>query len=104
MAGFEIHPEAFADLDEIRAHIAEESPDAADRLVDELFGAMRQLAEFPRSGFRRSNLTSRSLRFWVVRDYVLVYAPEREPVGVIGVLFHGRRNPRRMATILRRRE
>jgi plasmid stabilization system protein ParE len=50
MSGFALHPEAFADLDQIRAHIAEDSPDAADRVVTEIFGALRQLVRFRQRG------------------------------------------------------
>jgi len=31
MTGYALHPEAFIDLDDIREHIAEDNPDAADR-------------------------------------------------------------------------
>jgi hypothetical protein len=44
------------------------------------------------------------LRFHVVRDqYLIAYAPDEIPLWVVAVL-HGRRNPRVMAAILRRRE
>lgn len=35
MSSFALHPDAFADIDEIREHIANDSPDAADRVIDE---------------------------------------------------------------------
>jgi plasmid stabilization system protein ParE len=54
-------------------------------------------------GFRRPNLTSLPLRFVTVRDYLIAYAPEKKPLWVIAV-FHGRRNPRVIAAILRSRE
>ena len=34
MTGYRLHPEVFDDLDEIRGYIAEDNPDAADRLGD----------------------------------------------------------------------
>ena len=37
MSQFALHPESFADLDEIRQYIANDNPDAADRLMDEFF-------------------------------------------------------------------
>lgn len=40
MKGYELHPEAFRELDEIREYIAEDNPNAADRLVEEIFIAM----------------------------------------------------------------
>jgi len=35
MSGYKLDPEAFADLDEIRAYFAEDNPDAADRVITE---------------------------------------------------------------------
>ncbi len=103
MSGYALHPEAFADIDEIREHVAAASPDAADRLVEEFFRAIRALAASPHQGFRRPNLTSRPLRFKLVREYVIVYAPESEPLWIVAVI-HGPRSPRVMAAILRGRD
>src|SRR5580658_3537501 len=103
MTGFALHREAFADLDEIREHIAEDNPDAAKRVITELFDAMRALVAFPHQGYRRPNLTSRPLRFKLVREYVIAYAPEKKPLWVVAV-FHGRRSPRVIAAMLRGRE
>lgn len=33
MSEYALHPEAFADLDEIREYIADDNPDAADRVI-----------------------------------------------------------------------
>ena len=103
MSGYALHPEAVADLDEIREYIAEGSPDAADRVITEIFDAIRALVPFPDQGYRRPNLTSRPLRFKLVREYVVAYAPEKRPLWVVAV-FHGRRSPRVIAAILRGRE
>ena len=65
MSGYALHPEAYNDIDEIREYIAEDNPDAADRIVTEIFDAIRALVPFPHHGFRRPNLTSRPLRFKV---------------------------------------
>jgi plasmid stabilization system protein ParE len=37
MSGYTPHPGAFNDIDEIRGYIAEDNPDAADRVVPEIF-------------------------------------------------------------------
>jgi toxin ParE1/3/4 len=103
MNGFALHPEAYDDIDEVRSYIAEDNPDAADRMVNEIFDRIRQLVPFPGQGFRRANLTSLPLRFVTVRDYLIAYAPEKKPLWVVAV-FHGRRNPRVIAAILRSRE
>jgi plasmid stabilization system protein ParE len=103
MTGYALHPEAFNDLDEIRAYVAEDNPGAADRTVTEIFDGIRALVPFPHQGYRRPNLTSRPLRFKLVREYVIAYAPEKKPLWVVAVI-HGRRSPRVMAAILRGRE
>lgn len=54
-------------------------------------------------GHRRPDLTSKPLRFIRVRDYLVAYAPDEDPLWVLAVI-HGRRNPRVMAAILRGRE
>jgi plasmid stabilization system protein ParE len=37
MSGYTLHSEAFNDIDEIRAYIAGDNPDAADRVVTAIF-------------------------------------------------------------------
>ena len=49
-------------------------------------------------GHSRSDLTSRTLRFWTLTrypNYTVVYRPETSPLQVVAVL-HGRRNVRRI--------
>ena len=103
MNGFVLHPDAYTDLDEIWEFIAAGNQDAADRMIDEIFERVRRLVRFPGQGHRRPDLTSRPLRFQIVRDHLIAYAPEEKPLVVIAVL-HGRRSPRVIAQILRGRE
>lgn len=102
-SGYALHPEAFTDLDDIRDYIAKQNPDAADKVISDIFDTLRALVLFPHQGHRRMDLTSRPLRFITVREYLIAYAPEQKPLWVVAVL-HGRRNPRIMAAILRDRE
>ena len=102
MSGFVLHPDARTDLEEIWEHIAADSLDAADRVREEIYDAIRSLVPFPHIGHSRPDLTSRPLRFQSVRDYVIAYAPDEKPLAIIAVL-HGRRNPRVIAAILRGR-
>ena len=103
MSGYALHPEAFNDLNDIREYIAGQNPDAAARVITEIFDGIRALVAFPHQGHRRPNLTARPLRFKLVREYVIAYAPEQDPLRVVAV-FHGRRSPRVIAAILRGRE
>jgi plasmid stabilization system protein ParE len=101
--GFELHPGAAQDIVEIWEFIAQHSMVAARKVREEILDAVRKSVPFPRSGHRRSDLTSRPLRFHVVRDYLIAYSPERRPLVVIAVL-HGRRNPRSITSILETRQ
>jgi plasmid stabilization system protein ParE len=103
MSGFVLHPDALTDLTEIWEYIAADSPSAADRVLSEIQEAIRALVPFPRVGHIRSDLTSRPLRFQLVRDLLIAYAPDEKPLLVVAVL-HGRRNPRVIAALLRTRE
>ncbi len=102
MSEFVLHPEAVKDLEEIWEYIAADDIDAADRLREEIFGAIQSLVAFPYVGHNRPDLASRPLRFQTLRDYFIAYAPDEKPLAVIAIL-HGRRNPRVMAAILRNR-
>ena len=103
MTGYDFHPEAVLDLDEIWEFIAGDNPAAADRVIADILATLDKLVTFPNQGHKRPDLTSRPLRFTLVREYLIAYAPDEKPLWVIAVL-HGRRNPRMMAAILRGRE
>jgi antitoxin ParD1/3/4 len=101
--GFGLHPLAAQDIAEIWEYIADDSPLAARRVRETILEAIHALVPFPNQGHRRTDLTSRPLRFIVVYEYLIAYAPEEKPLWVIAVM-HGRRNPRVLAAILRGRE
>jgi antitoxin ParD1/3/4/toxin ParE1/3/4 len=71
MSDYAFHPEAFTDLNDIWEFIAEDNIDAADRVIADIFDAVRPLAAFPHQGHRRPDLTARPLRFILVRDYLI---------------------------------
>jgi plasmid stabilization system protein ParE len=103
MSGFVLHPEALTDLNEIWEFIAADNPGAADRVLGEIYEAIRALVPFPQVGHRRSDPTSRPLRFNPLRDFMIVYAPDEIPLMLLAIL-HGRRNPRVIPALLRDRE
>jgi plasmid stabilization system protein ParE len=103
MTGYDFHPEARFDLDEIWEFIRADNFDAADRVIAEILAAIRGLVPFPNQGHKRPDLTSRPLRFILVREYLIAYAPDEKPLWIVAVM-HGRRSPRVMAAILRGRE
>jgi toxin ParE1/3/4 len=101
--GFALHPLAAQDITEIWEYIAADNPLAARRVREEIYSAIRALLPFPGVGHTRPDLASRPLRFILVREYLIAYAPEEKPLWVVAVM-HGRRSPRVMAAILRGRE
>ena len=103
MTGYDFHPRALNDLDEIWGFIAADNLDAADGMIGEILAAIEALVAFPDRGHKRPDLTSRSVRFTLVGDYLIAYAPEEKPLWVIAAM-HGRRNPRIMAAVLLGRE
>jgi plasmid stabilization system protein ParE len=103
MTGYDFHPEAAVDLDEIWDFIAEDNLDAADKVIADILASIDALVPFPHQGHNRPDLTSRPLRFTVVHEYLIAYAPEEKTLWVVAVM-HGRRSPRIMAAILKGRE
>jgi plasmid stabilization system protein ParE len=71
MSGFVLHPKTYSDLDEIWEFIAADNLDAADRVVEEIYEAVHRLVPFPHMGHKRTDLTSRPLRFHPVRDFLI---------------------------------
>ncbi|MGD0480083.1 MAG: type II toxin-antitoxin system RelE/ParE family toxin [Terracidiphilus sp.] len=102
MTGYAFHPEAEADTNDIWEYIAADNSAAADRITAEIEKALDNLVLLPGQGHRRPDLASRPLRFILVREYLIAYAPDEKPLWIVAVI-HGRRNPRVMAAILRGR-
>ncbi len=102
MIDYESHPGVRRDLGDIWEFISSDNPEAADRLISDILSAMDMLVPFPHRGHKRPDLTSRPLRFIVVREYLIAYAPDEKPLWVIAVM-HGHRDTRIMAAILRGR-
>ena len=101
MIEYDLHPEVRRDLDEIWEFIRDDSLDAADKVIEDIVSRIDALVPFPSQGHKRPDLTSRPLRFTIVHEYLIAYAPDEKPLWVIAVM-HGRRSPRVMAAILRR--
>ena len=83
-------PQAEADLEEIWWYIAQDNPDAADRLLDQIEERCTALAGFPMMGVRREELLP-SLRSLAVGNYVVFYLPLDDGIDMVRVL-HGMRD------------
>ena len=78
------------DLLEIWSYIADDNPDAADKLLDDIDAACGTLAENPVSGRAREELAT-NLRSFAVGNYLIFYRPNEDGIVVIRVL-HGSRD------------
>ena len=66
MSQFRLSAEAQADLAEIWSYVAQDSFQAADRVLDRIYEAMLKLAAMPLMGHLREDLVDEPLRFWSV--------------------------------------
>jgi plasmid stabilization system protein ParE len=77
-------------------YIAKDSERAANRVEFAIYEACDLVAEDPRRGHIRRDLTARPVRFWTLTrysNYAIVYGPRTTPVQIIAV--HDKRNLRR---------
>jgi plasmid stabilization system protein ParE len=79
VSAYSFHPDAFADLNDIWEFIAQDSLDAADRVMDEIQGAINTLVNTPLAGHLRPDLSSHAMRFWLVRSYLIAYGSRGAP-------------------------
>lgn len=94
MRQWEFTPRARRDLFEIWDYIAEDNPEAANRVAQAIVLACDLLSNSPLAGKVREDLAPLPLRFWLVHPYVnysLVYDPESEPLRIIRIV-HGARD------------
>jgi plasmid stabilization system protein ParE len=86
MGEFFYSPEARCDLLAIWEYIAHDDLDAADRVERQIEQAITMLSEKPGLGHFRDDLTSKTVRFWRVYSYLIVYDPNSEPLEVVRIL------------------
>ncbi len=97
---FVLTPTSKSDLRDILHDLAEDSPDAAQRLREKFYDDFLALGRSPGIGHYHDELLSRKYRFWNLYPYVIVYAWEATPIQVVSVI-HGVRD---LAAILALRE
>jgi toxin ParE1/3/4 len=90
MSAVVVRPRALADLAEIWAYIADDSPDQADAFVDLVDSKLQALSRRPGLGRRRPELSS-DIRSLTVGRYVVFYLPLARGIEVVRVL-HGSRD------------
>jgi toxin ParE1/3/4 len=78
------------DLIEIWLYVAQDSPVAADRLLDRIDARLQQLSLMPLSGPSRHDLLP-GLRHLVIGNFLVFYRVEETGVVIVRVM-HGRRD------------
>jgi len=81
---------AKADAREIWAYIAQDNPEAADRLLDRFDKLFRVLASQPLVGKSVEELVP-NLRFVPIENYLIFYRPTKERIEIVRIL-HGARD------------
>ncbi|MCC6536414.1 MAG: type II toxin-antitoxin system RelE/ParE family toxin, partial [Bryobacterales bacterium] len=82
MSLYSLTRQARQDIIEIWTYIAEDNPEAADRVEQAIFDACEFVAASPGRGHINARLTDRALRFWTLpkfSNYIVVYDPESSP-------------------------
>ena len=91
MSRYVLGREAEQDLDNLWDFIAQESPQAANRLIGEIFEAFEALARNPGIGHKRKDLTRLPVLFWPVGNYLIVYRAAVSLVEIVAIV-HGKRD------------
>jgi plasmid stabilization system protein ParE len=79
VSGYILSQEARNDLREIKNYIAEDSIEAARRLMREFRQAFRKLSKTSGIGHTRGDLTNRPVLFKLVRSYLIIYRQRIQP-------------------------
>lgn len=90
MKRYVLTPSAKRDVNEIWDYIANDSIEAADRVLDALESAMIKLAKSPGIGHWREELADQRHRFLLVYSYLIVYRHEAKPLQIVRVLHAAR--------------
>ena len=83
-------PEAENDIEEIWLYIAQDNPDNADRLLDEIEETSRKLVQFTSMGRNRYELYP-GLKSFPVGKFIIFYLPISGGLEIVRIL-HGMRD------------
>jgi toxin ParE1/3/4 len=92
---YRISRRAEADIEAICDYIAQDNPDAAERVDERIHDAIKLLAKLPGMGHTRPDVSDKRYRFWAVGNYVIAYRLEGKELLVVRVV-HGARDFRKL--------
>jgi len=83
-----INPVAIADVQEMKAYIAEDNPQAASKMGNAIYSMIEKLADFPEMGAALSSKIGMhtDYRYLVCGSYLIFYKVDGEVVSVYRVL------------------
>lgn len=97
--GFVLASQAALDLFEIWQYVKEQaSVTTADHVESAIRERIAFLAESPRAGHHRKDLTNEDVKFFPVFSYLIVYRPATKPLQIASIL-HGRRDVERLLKV-----
>ena len=95
-SGYVLAPEAAGDLVEIWRYIKKQSSfEIAHHVQSVIQDRFVFLAGNPSAGHWRHDLTRRTVKFFPIYSYLIVYRPETTPLQIVAIL-HGRRDVERI--------
>ncbi len=86
MKRYVLTPSAKKDVNDIWDYIANDSVEAADRVIEALEAAMVRLSKSPGIGHKRTELADERHRFWLVYSYLIVYRSESGALRIVRIL------------------
>ena len=88
MKVLKINPQVYDDLVDIKASIAEDSPEQADKVVAQILHDMERLIDFPESGNKLSNKIHIEVkyRYIITYSYATIYYVDSDSVIATTVL------------------
>lgn len=93
MSRYILAPAARRDLRAMQTYIAQDSIQAARRILAEIRAACARLAANPHLGHTRADLTDQPVRFWSVRIYYIIYRPDTHPLEIVRIVYSARDIP-----------
>ena len=102
MSRYVLLPVAQQDLTDIREYYLKEAGyRVAREMLREFVDGFRFLAPAPGAGHKREDLAEdRFILFWPMRDYLIVYRPDTNPLRILAIL----RGSQEVSKIIGRRE
>jgi antitoxin ParD1/3/4/toxin ParE1/3/4 len=96
MSGYVLTPTAQQDLLQIRDYYREQAGHRiARQILTEFVKAFQFLVRTPGAGHRREDLAEdRPILFWSMRDYLILYKPESDPLQIVTIVRGSRDIPR----------